>query len=383
MERMYILKHKNTSVFPCTFDDETNKVIKLGKSEVPELIPVGVHSINNSIDRKSFVRWLSDRQIPNTRYGFKELLSFVGVDDANELMLINLGLNMTDHYWLCPKDSHIKWEALNFYQNDFVNDIKNVKIENETAQESDRNPAYTTSGNLEKVWVIEEGKRKLFKKGSHNYLQEPFNEVFASEMHRLNGYSNFVSYSLRLIDNIPYSSCESYIDVQTEFVSAKSIMDSRKKDNQVSYLHHFLNLCRENGLDTIEDEMGYMLATDYVIGNSDRHTNNFGIIRDADTLEWLKPAPIFDSGNCLWFDLSTARIDITADIKCNSFYQTQDLMLKHIPRIPEEMREEGLTEKLIEIFSKSPDMDMARIQKICLGLKERICKLKRFAKTGK
>lgn len=378
MERTYILKHKNISVFPCVFDDETNRVMKLGKIEVPELIPVGVHSINHFIDKKSFVRWLNDRQIPNTRYGLKEFLSSVGVDDSNELMLINLGINMTDHYWLCPEDLDLKWEALNFYQNDFAKSIKSVKVVDEVTQESNMNPAYTTSGNLEKIWVIEDGKRKLFKKGSHNYLQEPFNEVFVSEMHSLNGFSNYVPYGLRLIDNTPYSFCESFIDVKTEFISAKSIIDSSKKDNQISYFHHFLNLCRENGLDTIVDEVGYMLATDYIIGNSDRHTNNFGIIRDADTLEWLKPAPIFDSGNSLWFDLSTARIDITADIKCNSFYQTQDLMLKHIPSVPEEIREEGLTEKLIDIFSKSPDMDSARIEKISSGLQERIRKFKKF-----
>lgn len=30
--------------------------------------------------------------------------------------------------------------------------------------------------------------------------------------------------------------------------------------------------------------------------------NNFGAIRDATTLEWLGPAPIFDCGTSLWFD---------------------------------------------------------------------------------
>ena len=43
-----------------------------------------------------------------------------------------------------------------------------------------------------------------------------------------------------------------------------------------------------------------MLTIDYLIANTDRHLNNFGAIRNADTLEWIGMAPIFDSGTSLW-----------------------------------------------------------------------------------
>ena len=33
--------------------------------------------------------------------------------------------------------------------------------------------------------------------------------------------------------------------------------------------------------------------------NEDRHLNNFGIIRDVNTLKWLDVAPIFDNGQSL------------------------------------------------------------------------------------
>ena len=35
-----------------------------------------------------------------------------------------------------------------------------------------------------------------------------------------------------------------------------------------------------------------MLKVDYIIANEDRHYNNFGFIRNADTLEWLGLAPV-------------------------------------------------------------------------------------------
>lgn len=371
MKREYFLKHKNTIVFPCTFDDETNRLVNIGKIDAVELLPIGVGRVGNSINKKMFARWLEERQIPNTRYGFKELLERIGVDNASELMLKNLGLNMTDHYWLCPAERNLKWEEINFFENDFSVEIDTVLLKRDYVQVGDTldlNPAYTTSGNLAKAWMIEDGKAMLYKQGSHNYMQEPFNEVFASEMHKLNNCSNYVSYRLKNIDDIPYSVCENFVDVKTEFVSARNILESVKKDNQISYLQHFKSICLDHGIENVADEVDYMIATDYIIGNSDRHTNNFGIIRNAVTLEWIKLAPIFDSGNSLWFDLSTPRIDIKQDIKCNSFYQTQDTMIKHMESIPPNIRTEEIPFLLYDIFKQSADMSEERIRKIESGL---------------
>lgn len=43
-----------------------------------------------------------------------------------------------------------------------------------------------------------------------------------------------------------------------------------------------------------------MMVCDSVLANADRHWRNFGFIRNVDTLE-LRPAPVFDTGNCLWY----------------------------------------------------------------------------------
>ena len=45
--------------------------------------------------------------------------------------------------------------------------------------------------------------------------------------------------------------------------------------------------------------MNKMLTCDYILGNSDRHYNNFGAIRDVRTLKFISMAPIFDTGNSL------------------------------------------------------------------------------------
>ena len=47
----------------------------------------------------------------------------------------------------------------------------------------------------------------------------------------------------------------------------------------------------------LQYDLDYMLFMDFIISNTDRHWNNFGIIRDAETLKFKRLAPIFDSGN--------------------------------------------------------------------------------------
>ena len=42
-----------------------------------------------------------------------------------------------------------------------------------------------------------------------------------------------------------------------------------------------------------------MYILDFLIMNEDRHLNNFGIIRNVNTLEWIDIAPIFDNGQSL------------------------------------------------------------------------------------
>jgi hypothetical protein len=57
-----------------------------------------------------------------------------------------------------------------------------------------------------------------------------------------------------------------------------------------------------------------MLAVDYIICNEDRHWNNFGLVRYADTLEWLGFAPVYDSGTSLWYDKR-----VGAKVQCKPF----------------------------------------------------------------
>ena len=57
-----------------------------------------------------------------------------------------------------------------------------------------------------------------------------------------------------------------------------------------------MDICSELGIQNIVRAMDEMLVVDFLIANEDRHFNNFGLLRNPETLEWIGAAPIFDSG---------------------------------------------------------------------------------------
>ena len=67
---------------------------------------------------------------------------------------------------------------------------------------------------------------------------------------------------------------------------------------------------------------------DYLLANEDRHLNNFGLLLNPETLEWLGMAPIFDSGTSLGYDRTAERIPMDHDVVCKPFKNHHDQQLK-------------------------------------------------------
>ena len=62
-----------------------------------------------------------------------------------------------------------------------------------------------------------------------------------------------------------------------------------------------------------------MIVLDYIIADEDRHFNNFGVLREAETLKWLGFAPIYDSGSSLGYDKTPVQIRTEKDVVCKPF----------------------------------------------------------------
>lgn len=325
----YTLMHKNIPVLNVELDEATGFVQKLGAVHRLEHLPLGTVDPHGIVDRTVLNAWWIDRCIPASRSGVRQALEMLNISTPQLLLTRCFGLSLSDQYWVKPENSDLQWENINFFNNPFSEDIGDVLLgkASKTTGFDFRSPDNTSDGFLKKRWKIIDGKRCLLKAGSPPFMQQPFNEVIASLVAERLGISH-VPYTLLWDDGIPYSLCEDFISPDTELVSAWRVMQSMKKGNSVSIYQHYLNCCEALGVSGIRHAVDQMIVLDVLIANEDRHQNNFGLIRDANTLEWLGAAPIFDSGSSLDYDKLPGQILSGQGVECKPFKKTHAEQLK-------------------------------------------------------
>lgn len=326
----YVLMHREIPVVAFDLDEAVCVIHKIDEIFNAEYLPVGIHIRHGVVDRAELNVWWADRSIPASRSGVRKALETLNLSDTKMLLTKCFGLSLSDQYWIRPVDcENLQWKDINFFDHAFSEDIGDVLLGKAVKQGafSFHSPDNTSDGCLKKRWKIIDGKRCLVKAGSAPLMLQPFNEVIATLiMEKLN--IPHVPYRLLWDDDIPYSVCEDFITRDTELVSAWRVMQATKRDNRTSVYRHYLNCCKALGITDITHAIDQMLVLDYIIANEDRHFNNFGLVRNAETLEWIGVAPIFDSGSSLGYDKLPAQILSDKDIDCKPFKKKHEEQLR-------------------------------------------------------
>lgn len=381
----YILMHKNISVALLELDESTGFIRKIDKLYDEKHLPYGVKVKNKIADRAALNDWWVDRSIPASRSGIVRALEILNLSSTRMLLLRCFGLSLSDQYWIKPDGSDLSWSKINFFENGFSEDIGDVLL-----GKTDKNgnfdfssPDNTSDGCLKKRWKIVDGKRCLFKSGSNPFMQQPFNEVIASKIATRLDIPH-VDYNIVWDDGVPYSVCEDFIDVNTELVSAWRIMQMTKKDNSTSVYRHYINCCEVLGVKDIIRSVDQMIVLDYIIANEDRHQNNFGLTRNAESLEWIAAAPIFDSGSSLGYDKLAMQITAERDIECKPFKKKHEDQIKLVSSFDwiNFAALDGVENDIISVLDQAGEyVDAARKTAIVNSVLRRIENLKGFAAT--
>ncbi len=316
----YLLMHKRKPVAAIELDAASGYIQKIGEIFAPEHLPTGIPIRKGILDRAAFNTWWTDRAIPESRIGIREALETLETASTRLLPMRCFGLNLSDQYWIKPDGSELAWDEINFFHHPFSDDIGDVLFgASGRANATDfRSPDNTTDGYLRKRWKIMDGKRCLIKGGSNPFRQQPFNEVIATEIMARLGIPH-VPYRLIWNKDAPCSVCEDFIDENTELIPAWRVMMIMKKSNSTSVYRHFVNCCEALGVKDAVPFLDRMITLDYIIANEDRHFNNFGLIRNAETLEWVGMAPIYDSGSSLGYDKLPGQMRADKDTVCKPF----------------------------------------------------------------
>lgn len=381
----YTLMHKDIPVVEIALDDGGTKITRVGELYHREDLPVGVPITWDKADRAALNAWWTDRFIPSARSGLVDALSQLGFPDPQQVISRNLGLSLSDHYWVKPAGSNLSWDEVNFFENDFSPDVGDALL-GKLSKTSDidlRSPDWMCDGNLRKRWAILDGKRCLVKAGSGPFHQQPFNEVIASTIAERLGIPH-VPYTLLWEDGMPYSVCENFVTPNSELIPAWRVMQFRERAYQASNYQHYCYCCEELGLPNVSRSLDQMIVLDYLIANEDRHLNNFGLLRDPDTLDYLGPAPLYDSGSSLGYNKLTPQILSGKDINCKPFKRTHQDQLRLVTSFDwlDLSKLDDVDQDIREVFTGAEEfIDKERVEAIVASVNQRIQMLETFILT--
>lgn len=386
--------NKNTEVLMADYDTANGVFSKIYDIYNIDYAPYILKSfyikddIDNSPFRTNISEWFKSRGIPSWRDKLDILLHRLNISAPSELLDKSFGLSLSDQYWIKPYNIDVKYDDINFFDNDFdysefleASLSKNSKtIVKKSALKTPNN---TTDGMLRKAWIIEDGTRYLLKGGYKNELLQPFNEVLASEICKRLGF-NHVEYTLDIYKDMVVSKCPCFINKDTELVTCHQIRNDMDRHNNIDDYEDYINILEENGIKNARIEMENMYILDFLIMNEDRHLNNFGIIRNVNTLKWLCCAPIFDNGQSLnieYYDDNELHISGEGRF----FYEVKPF--DEIIKVVEDIKRididklDGIVEwfdDLLHKYQYITNFSDTRINKLCILLNRQINKLKKY-----
>ena len=249
-----------------------------------ELLPLFLSRFSN------VEMWLQTRAIDSHRANsrlLKKALRLTERDDISSVIHVN-GATITDNYWVKPFGSPLKYEDVKFSDDYFSSlALKGDYNSFNRAVNSKRTktPELTNTGSFEKCWKLRGGKWWMFKKANHGEL---FSELFVSVFGASLGMNTAV-----------YERGDGYIktadftdNASVNFEPASSFMGDNEDYEDV--INALKTLCPDAVPDYIR-----MIFLDTVTANPDRHTNNFGLLRDTKTGKLLSLAPNFDNNMAL------------------------------------------------------------------------------------
>lgn len=381
-----ILMNKNTKVLSAEYHSSLGVFTDVYDIYDIDFAPVILKNVYNKEENLKVIlsNWFKGRGIPLWRDDLDLLLAKLNISAPTELLDKAFGLSLSDQYWIKPYDSRIEYKDINFFEHDFKDtEFIDATFSNNTETSTKISlisPNNTTDGRLKKTWIIDDNKRYLLKGGYKNEVLQPFNEVLASMISKRLGF-NYVSYTLEIVKDKVVSKCECFIDKNTELVSAYQILyNNCDKDNAYET---YIDLLEKKGIKDARSSLENMFILDYIMLNEDRHLNNFGIIRNVETLDWIGTAPIFDTGESLnIIDYSDEEVIINVEgrffYNINNFDNILDCIkdlkkynLNKLDGICEEF------DDLLHKYQPITKMTDRRINKICTLLFSRISKLKK------
>lgn len=270
----------DNEVLELSFDLESYRVIN------PKLLPYELYYIQyNTGFIKDIRAWLGKRFLYKNLKNYKAIVDSLSLKQQSEfnldLVLKYHALSVTDCYWVKFNDNE-KFDDLDLHRiplSETVIDIALLGIFS-TIQLKDLKANVNLRGTFAKTWIRQKDGLHLYKtdlQDDTSVYSELYAQLLINQMSVSNcGYKNVMYKGYSCTDTkcftdrntmlLPNKSCYEYFKV-TDYKSIEKMFPT-----------DFYKMC----------------LVDYIIGNTDRHDENFGILVDSSTNEIIRFAPLYD-----------------------------------------------------------------------------------------
>ena len=241
----------------------------------------------NNID--NFNHWCASRVLSLDRKYAKEILNSIGMAQAitdRDRAKISLSyhcVSLTDLYWVKEKEETISYDEINLYDNSLNEAVVELSLRGKsmTVTNQELAPDLSTRGCFPKAWIRKGDTFVLLKDGDEETVKR---EVLASRISQCFDFKQ-VAYQEDFYDGEKVSA--------SRIVTSKRYSMVSKMAFQIYAVNHDLDVLEE--CIRVDKKTYYgMNILDYLIGNTDRHPENWGFLVDNQTNEYLSLYPIMD-----------------------------------------------------------------------------------------
>ncbi len=235
---------------------------------------------------KNIEGWLASRAIDSHRTNsrlLKRVLRLHTTDDVQTALAVNAA-TVTDRYWFRPEGSAAVYKDIRFKEN-YFSELALRGDPDSFSNRPSRTPELTNTGSFEKCWKLINGEWWMYKSGNE---KEYFSELFICRLGEKLGLP-MAHYEL---DGEYIRSKDFTNGAEVNFEPMRSLADD---DEDYENCFNILNGISPD----IAGQYLLLLWMDTVCYNMDRHTENFGLLRDVKTGKILSLAPNYDNNIAL------------------------------------------------------------------------------------
>lgn len=272
----------------CEIDRDTGEVKTLNALPYGLFLEQGDDFDTRLNNRANFEHWCASRVLSLDREYAKEILNAAAFSqsatdrDRAETALQYRCLSLQDFYWI--RTGEERWEDVNLFQNSLGNGVVDIALRGKPLTVTNTMllaPDCSTSGLFPKAWVRREDGFYLYKGDRNDSVRR---EVEASRILQKLGIP-VLDYGYDFWEGQKVSSCRCFTSENIGFVPAEAYVSDDSLEDRIDQNYYYMNLA------------------DYLVGNTDRHWQNWGFLFDLEGI--IGYAPLMDFNHAFEGELET------------------------------------------------------------------------------